>query len=222
MRRLARILFNFATAISVLIFFAGAFVWVRGNFVSDSIYRSVWRYHGTIAKESAYWLFSSRGKVGIGQRLQQMKMTAKQVAEYRRLFEQPESSWKRNSPAELLLDDPSDTGFSHSLGFSRLDQSVKGAIDNGSFRCGLSVWSPWHCRPFEWPAGCCIDTQPAVVQNAATTSARRPINARNADIRRSNRLIHPSENACNHWLSSAGYFNSNGKRGQLCVASRSV
>jgi len=163
MQRFRRILFNIATAISLLIFFAAAFVWMRGYFISDSIYRSVWRYDGTTAKESAYWLLSSRGKVGIGQRLQEMKLTAKQAAQYLRLFDHPDSSWKCKSPPEPLLGIAGEKGFFHLFGFSGIDDHTEGGYRQWTaplwFICLIAAVLPAYRiargrRP-RYPAGSC-------------------------------------------------------------------
>ena len=141
MRRIRRILLDFATAISLLIFIAAVTFWIRGYLVSDKFYCSRWRIEDLRAKETAYWFLSSRGQVGIAQRLQDTNYDPRLFSEYQSPIKHPDTSWKCQRPPELIQDDPGQPSLFHPLGFSYTNQPLPPQMALGGFRQWLApLW----------------------------------------------------------------------------------
>jgi len=123
-RRLRRILLNTATALALALSVAVVVLWVRSYLVSDSIYRSRWWSEGREQNESAWWLFAGRGRVGIGQRRQQVFQASAAGDPFRDLVSHPEYSWKQARPAEFPGTPFQPTGFFQRLNFRYVDLPV--------------------------------------------------------------------------------------------------
>jgi hypothetical protein len=112
-----RILLNAATAGSLLLLAATIFVWVRGYWVGDEIYRNRWWYDGATAaqRESAYWLFNGRGLLGVGHRRQFARVAPS--PQFDALNAAPEYSWKQARPPVAPGAEPIAPSVMERLGF---------------------------------------------------------------------------------------------------------
>ena len=142
MKHIRRILLHFATALSLLLFIAAATFWIRGYFVSDKFYYSRWRTENHWAKESAYWFVSSRGQVGIAQRLQDIHYDPPDPSRNESVFlPGEERSWKCESPPALIQDAPVLPSLFYPLGFSYTNQPLPPQMALGGFRQWLApLW----------------------------------------------------------------------------------
>jgi hypothetical protein len=140
-KRIRRVFVQFATALSLLLFLAAAALWIRGYFVSDKLYYSRWRIEDQRAKESAYWFLSSRGQIGIAQRLQDSEYASRSSSQYQSLFEHPETAWKCERPPASIPDADVPPGLFHPLGFSYTNQPMPPQMALGGFRQWLApLW----------------------------------------------------------------------------------
>jgi hypothetical protein len=121
-RRLRRILFNSATALSLALVIAVVVLWVRSYRVSDSIYRSRWWSEGPEHNESAWWLIAGRGRVEIGHRRQQIFQALLSDDSFLKLASFTESFWKQTSPAGVAGTPFQPEGFFQRLGFRYVDE----------------------------------------------------------------------------------------------------
>jgi hypothetical protein len=134
-KRIGRILLHLATAISLLIFVAAVTFWVRGYFVSDKFYYSRWQVGDHRAKEAAYWFLSSRGQVGIAQRLQDIQYDPPDLGQNLSVFlPREERYWRSESPPALIQDAPNLPSLFHPLGFSYTNQPMSPQMAVGGFR----------------------------------------------------------------------------------------
>lgn len=141
MKRFFRFASGVATVLSLFFFIIAAIIWIRGYLISDSVYRSVWYVEKGSVCESAYWLFSARGEIGIGRRVQQSRATSDFVEENKHLFDRPEYSWKIKMPPVSLLDESSNSGLFHQLGFQSLNDPMPPQMATGGYRQWLApVW----------------------------------------------------------------------------------
>jgi len=129
MRRLLRWAFKGAAVASGILCVAACALWVRSYQVNDRLYSSHWWLRGLVSNESAWWLLTGRGDVGIGHRVQGSIESPSQIASFTPLVSQPEYSWKLERPASALY--PHDgEGFMPQLGFRYEDDPLPTAFSN--------------------------------------------------------------------------------------------
>jgi hypothetical protein len=127
MRFLLRWSFNGAAAASAALCVAACILWVRSYQVSDRLYSSHWWLRGLVGNESAWWLLTGRGGVGIGHRVQEATQSPSQIAAFTPLVNNPESSWKQERPATPLY--PQDgEGIIRQMGFRYEDDPMPAAF----------------------------------------------------------------------------------------------
>ena len=108
---------------SAVLCLATCVLWVRSYQVSDRLYSSHWWLRGLVSNESAWWLLTGRGGVGIGHRVQAASESPSQIAAFTPLVNHPEYSWKRESPATPLYPKEG-MGIIQQLGFRYEDDPV--------------------------------------------------------------------------------------------------
>jgi hypothetical protein len=116
-RRRFRYIFNALTALSLLLLVASAGMWIRSRQINDRIYHSRWWLRGLVSNESAWWLLTGGGQIGIAHRVQYAIQSPTQIESFNSLVDKPEFSWKTNRPAEPLFPPQIAAGTLWRLGF---------------------------------------------------------------------------------------------------------
>jgi hypothetical protein len=137
-----RRLFTIFSAVSLVLCVAMCVMWVRSYWVNDSFYSSRWWPRGLTSNESAWWLLTGRGVVGIGHRVQQAVESPVQMANFKPLFIHRDYSWKRERPATPLRSSQASEGIFRRHGFRYEDDPFVLSGVNGYYReCDAPLWA---------------------------------------------------------------------------------